>query len=197
MAESQTYNEKELLSRIAEGDERAFAAIFEQYYPPLFTYINRIVQSTPETENILQDIFMKIWQGREALAYVKRFSPYLWVMSRHHALNAMRNMARRSVLLDDFARQKPVVETEDVRDWHLCLIDQAIAQLPEHCRRVWNMNRIDKMKQVEIAEKLGIAVPTVKKYMQQAVALITQYVKDRSSLGLAVTIVLSLFFEKK
>ncbi|WP_436488703.1 RNA polymerase sigma factor [Chitinophaga sp. ARDCPP14] len=194
---NQTYNEKELLSRIAEGDEQAFAAIFDQYYPLLFTYVNRIIQSTPETESILQDIFMKIWQGRETLQFVERFSPYLWVMSRHHALNAMRNLARRSALLDDFARQVPVVETEETREWHLSLIDQAIKQLPEHCRQVWIMNRVNKMKQAEIAAALGIALPTVKKYMQQAIGLITQYVKDHSSLGLAITLLLSLFFEKK
>lgn len=192
-----TYNEKELLSKIAGGDEQAFAAIFNHYYPLLFTYVNRIVQSTPETESILQDIFMKIWQSREALQYVDRFSSYLWVMTRHHALNAMRNLARRALLINDFSRQAPAPETDETREWQLSLIDQAVNQLPEQYRQVWTMNRIDKMKQAEIAEKLGIALPTVKKYMQQAVALITQYVKDRSSLGLAITIVLSLFFEKK
>lgn len=140
---------------------------------------------------------MKIWQGRETLQFIERFSPYLWVMSRHHALNAMRNLARRNALLDDFARQIPAVETEETRDWHLSLIDQAIKQLPEHCRQVWTMNRIDKMKQAEIALALGIALPTVKKYMQQAISQITQYVRDHSSLGLAITLLLSLFFEKK
>ncbi|HEY9260151.1 RNA polymerase sigma factor [Chitinophaga sp.] len=197
MSANQTYNEKELLSRIAEGDEQAYAVIFDQYYPLLYTYVHRIIQSAPETESILQDIFMKIWQGRETLQYVERFAPYLWVMTRHHALNAMRNLARRHALLDDFAKQVTTVETEETREWHLSLIDQAISQLPEHCRQVWTMNRINKMKQAEIATALGIALPTVKKYMQQAISLITQYVKDRSSLGLALTLLLSLFFEKK
>lgn len=194
---NQTYNEKELLSRIAEGDEQAFTVIFDQYYPLLFTYVNRITQSAPETESILQDIFLKIWQGRETLQFVERFSPYLWVMTRHHALNAMRNLARRSALLDDFARQAQTTATDETRNLHLSLIDQAIQHLPEHCRQVWTMNRIDKMKQAEIAAALGIALPTVKKYMQQAISLITQYVKERSSLGLALTLLLSLFFEKK
>jgi DNA-directed RNA polymerase specialized sigma24 family protein len=53
---NQTYNEKELLSRIAEDDEQAYAIIFGQYYPLLYTYVNRIIQSAPETESILQDI---------------------------------------------------------------------------------------------------------------------------------------------
>ncbi|WP_346320895.1 sigma-70 family RNA polymerase sigma factor [Chitinophaga sp. YIM B06452] len=195
MSTISTYNEKELLSKIAAGDEQAFTAIFNHYYPQLFTYVNRIVQSRPETESILQDIFMKIWQSREALQYVDRFGSYLWVMTRHHALNAMRNLARRSVLLDEYTRQAPVAD--DTREWQLSLIDQAVAHLPEQYRQVWTMNRINKMKQAEIAEAMGIALPTVKKYMQQAVALITRYVKDRSSLGFAISIVLSLFFEKK
>lgn len=198
MPPNPTYNERELISRITEGDEQAFTIIFNHYYPLLFSYINRIVQSAPETESILQDIFLKIWQGREALQYVDRFGPYLWVMSRHHALNMMRNLARRTVILDDISRQAPAAgQPDDTREWQLSLIDQAINQLPEHCRKVWTMNRINKMKQAEIAEALGIALPTVKKYMQQAVGLIAQYVKERSSLGLALVLLLSQFFEKK
>ncbi|MBS0030493.1 RNA polymerase sigma factor [Chitinophaga sp. 22321] len=198
MSSNIPYNESELISRITEGDEQAFTIIFNHYYPLLFTYINRIVQSAPETESILQDIFLKIWQSREALQYVDQFRPYLWVMSRHHALNTMRNLARRMVILDDLSKQAPVMDPSgDNREWQLSLIDQAINQLPEHCRKVWMMNRIDKMKQAEIAATLGIALPTVKKYMQQAVGLIAQYVKERSSLGLALMLVLSQFFEKK
>lgn len=197
MSNGPTYIEKELLQRIASGDEQAFTALFNQYYPLLFSYINRIVQSVPETESILQDVFIKIWQGREALQYIDRFNAYLWVMARHHALNAMRNLARRSVLHNEYAQQSPNTTPDEERLWQLSLIDQAIEQLPEHCRQVWTMNRISKMKQAEIAETMGIALPTVKKYMQQAIAHITQYVKDRSSLGLAISLLLSLFFEKK
>lgn len=193
-----TYNERALISRIAEGDEQAFTIIFNHYYPLLFNYINRFVQSTAETESILQDIFLKIWQGREALQYVDRFESYLWVMSRHHALNTIRNLARRSVAMEDLSRRMPLTsEPDDAREWHLSLIDQAINQLPEHCRQVWIMNRVNKMKQAEIAAAMGIALPTVKKYMQQAVGLISQYVRERSSLGLALLLVLSQFFEKK
>ncbi|MBV7529666.1 RNA polymerase sigma factor [Chitinophaga sp. sic0106] len=189
----QSYEEKELLQRIAAGDEQAFAVIFDHYYPLLYTYINRITRVHADTESILQDVFMKIWQGREALEFVDKFSNYLWVMARHHALNAIRNMSRRQAILNTL----PAEAEDEQRAWQLSLIDEAIRQLPEHCRKVWTMNRIDKMKQAEIARELGIALPTVKKYMQQAVSLITQHVKNQSSLGLAITLLLVLFSEEK
>ncbi|SHM81050.1 RNA polymerase, sigma subunit, ECF family [Chitinophaga jiangningensis] len=193
----QPYEEKELLQRIAAGDEQAFAVIFDHYYPLLYTYINRITRVHAETESILQDVFLKIWQGREALEFVDRFSNYLWVMARHHALNAIRNLSRRQAILSTLPTDAITTGDDEQRIWQLSLIDEAIRQLPEHCRKVWTMNRIDKMKQAEIAREMGISLPTVKKYMQQAVSLITQHVKNQSSLGLAIMIILTLFSKEK
>lgn len=185
--------------QIAEGDQQAFTAIFYHYYPLLFSYIRRILRSETETENILQDVFTKIWMGREALEYVERFRPYLWVMARHQAINSLRSMASRDSVHNAFGEVLAVADTPDEvrdREFRLTLIDEAIGTLPEHCRRVWLMNRKDKIKQAEIALQLNISLPTVKKYMQQAVAHIMQYVKDKSSLAIAILALLALFSEK-
>lgn len=193
------FNEKALLRLVAEGDQQAFATIFNHYYPLLFGYIKRILRSEAETENILQDVFTKIWMGREALEYVERFKPYLWVMARHLAINTLRSMASRNAVQNGFEDQLKTIDTLDEvqqKEHQLTLIDEAIAALPEHCRAVWLMNRKEKIKQADIATQLNIALPTVKKYMQQAIAQIMEYVKKESSLSNAILIMLAFFSEK-
>ena len=193
------FNENALLMMVAEGDQQAFTAIFNHYYPLLFGYIKRILRSETETENILQDVFTKIWMGREALAYVERFRPYLWVMARHQAMNALRSMATRNAVQNDFGDQLKTIDTPEEaqqKEHQLTLIDEAIAALPEHCRTVWLLNRKEKIKQADIAKQLNIALPTVKKYMQQAVAQITEHVKKESSLANAIVVILAFFSEK-
>ncbi|MGX5819811.1 RNA polymerase sigma factor [Chitinophaga lutea] len=196
MEETLAYGEKELLSRIAEGDHEAFSTIFQTYYPLLFTYIHRITRSGAETESILQDVFLKIWMGREALAYVDRFKPYLWVMARHKALNVMRDTVRRQLALAGYTGEDAGEEEAREKEFRLSLVDSAVEALPEQWREVWLLHRRDRLKQAEIAERMGISLPTVKKYMKQAVGFITRHVKERSGLGDALFIVLSVFFQK-
>lgn len=192
-------DERSLVMQVSEGDHHAFTTIFNHYYPLLFSYIRRILRSEEDTENILQDVFAKIWMGREALAHVERFRPYLWIMARHQALNALRTLANREKVQHAFENSLSVAAgTEETREkeWQLTLVDEAIQQLPELHRRVWLMNRKDKIRQAEIAEQLNISLPTVKKYMQQAIEQVSVYVKDKSSLGAAILTILSLFSEK-
>ena len=192
-------DERTLLMQVSEGDQQAFTTIFNHYYPLLFSYIRRILRSEEDTENILQDVFTKIWMGREALAYVERFRPYLWVMARHQALNALRTLANRERVQDAFGYSLSVAaSSEEAREKEiqLTLVDEAIKKLPELQRQVWLMNRKQKIRQAEIAEQLNISLPAVKKYMQQAIAQIMVYVKDRSSLGAATLTILSFFSEK-
>lgn len=199
METKQNFDEKLLLMQVADGDQQAFTSIFNQYYPLLFTYLRRMLRSDAEAENIIQDVFAKVWMGREALAYVDRFRPYLWVMARHQALNAVRRIAARGTVhqaFGDTLAVAPTAEEAREKEQQLTLIDEAIGHLPEHCRQVWEMNRKQKIRQADIAAQLDISLPTVKKYMQQAVSFIMQYVKDRSSLGIATLTILSFFSEK-
>lgn len=192
-------NERTLLMQVSEGDQQAFTTLFNHYYPLLFSYIRRILRSEEDTENILQDVFTKIWMGREALAYIERFRPYLWVMARHQALNALRTLANREKVQHAFGQSLAVAASaEEAREKEiqLTLVDEAIEQLPELQRQVWLMNRKQKIRQAEIAEQLNISLPAVKKYMQQAITRIMVYVKDRSSLGAATLTILSFFSEK-
>ncbi|MBO9632559.1 MAG: sigma-70 family RNA polymerase sigma factor [Chitinophagaceae bacterium] len=175
--------EKKLLGLVAKGDRDAYGQLFTFYYPLLFPYINKITGSVPETESILQDVFLKIWLDRESLVTIERFKPWLLVMARNRARNALRSLARRELAegwLAASAEDLFTPEDMHLKELRIKLINEAIELLPLKYREVWIMNRRDKEKQAVIAEKLGISLPTVKKYIQLSVQFIKDYVNERS-----------------
>lgn len=174
--------EQVLLKKVSAGDEAAFTLLFNQYYPLLSTHVFRITRSLPETEEIVQDVFFKIWITRESLGNITAFRPYLWVMAKNRALNALQKTARersnRTAYLQEYT------ETEKDDDLHTLhsLIDEAIHHLPPQQKKVYLLSRRQRLRQAEIAAQTGLTVPTVKKYMQLAVAAISDYIKERHPL---------------
>ena len=93
-----------LIKRLSEGDKSAFNAVFEYYYPRVHEFIHRIVKSDILSEDIAQDIFVKVWERREMFGVeVQSFGKYIYVMSRNAAINAIRRTGRLTTLADDVA----------------------------------------------------------------------------------------------
>jgi len=90
-----SYNERDLLLRTAAGDESAFSQLFHQWYQHLAGYLYRITESSELAEEILQDVFLKIWMTRETLAEGRDFKAFLIVVSRNHACSALRKIMRK------------------------------------------------------------------------------------------------------
>lgn len=193
MSTIKSYNEKELLQSVSEGDETAFTQLFNEWYPLLSTLILRVTRSEMLTEEVVQDVFLKVWMGREALVYVDRFKPFLWVMAKHLAIDALRKTVARTARENRY-QSEVLIENNvnDEPDYHT-LIDEAIARLPPQQQRVYLLSRQNRLKQAEIAKMMGISITTVKSYMQLSVQSITHYVKEKAGLGVAVIIILKIF----
>lgn len=177
------YDEKELLQRVAGGDEKAFAELFRRYSDLLAAVLLRFTGSKLIMEDLVQEIFLKIWMGRESLATVNNFKTFLYVIARNQALNAVRTAINQRNLHKK-VQSVSTVEMEDVSDKkvkeiHFSLLDEAIAQLPPQQQKVFLLSRRDRMKHQDIAKEMGISKETVKKYIQLAVASITSYMKSR------------------
>ena len=180
---SQPYDERMLLAKIARGDEKAFSELFHRYSDLLGTLILRFSGSKTIAEDVVQEVFLKIWMGREALSNVQNFKAFLYVIARNHALNTVRKAFQEKKLIRDL----PVATTEaddsilhkKLNEVHFGVLDDAIAQLPPQQQRIFLMSRRDHMKHKEIAKATGLSQETVKKYIQLAVASINSYVKNK------------------
>jgi len=185
----QPYEEKEILQRIAKGDEVAFRQLVHQFTPLLAPYVLKFTKSKERTQEIVQDIFTQMWLSRESLSQINDFRRYLYVASRNHALNAIRNMMREEKRHLKWLQDQPssIAENTPAQDYspYIGLVEEAVKQLPEQQKKVWILCRVQGKKYQEAAAETGLSRETVKKYLQYAQASITKYVKNKVIIALA------------
>ena len=197
MSSQQRYEEKEVLNRIAKGDEIAFRELVQHFTPLLAPYILKFTKSKEKTQEIVQDIFTQMWLSRESLSQLKDFRRYLYVASRNHALNAIRNMMREERRHLKWLQDQPSSSegNDSQQDYspYLGLVEEAVGQLPEQQKKVWILCRVKGKKYQEAAAEMGLSRETVKKYLQYAQASITKHVQEKVLVALA-GILLQKFF---
>lgn len=185
----QSYEEKELLQLITKGDEKAFRQLVHQYTPLLAPYVLKFAKSKERAQEIVQDIFTQMWISRESLSQVNNFRRYLYVASRNHALNAIRNMMREEKRHLKWLQDQPtgIADNTAAQDYspYIGLVEEAVQQLPEQQKKVWELCRVQGKKYQEVAAELGLSRETVKKYLQYAQASITKYVQNKVIAALA------------
>jgi RNA polymerase sigma-70 factor (family 1) len=178
--------EKDILQQIANGDQRAFRWVFDQYHNKLGLHVYRITKSRELAEEIVQDVFLKIWMDRAALSDVVNFQSYLYVVSKNHALNCLKTVAKQNAVnteLENIPDQIVADEfTEDNERYRL--VDEAIDQLPRQQRLVYLMSRHERMQYAEIAERMSLSRETVKKYLQISTESITHYIRKQLTISL-------------
>jgi len=177
------YDEKTLLQQVAKGDEKAFAELFHKYSDLLGAVLLRFTNSKAITEDLVQEIFLKVWMGREALATVNNFKPFLYVIAKNQALNSVRKLInQRNLHKKVYALTTETGEEvldKKQKEVHFSLLDEAIAQLPPQQQKAFLLSRRDRMKHSEIAKEMGISQESVKKYIQIAIASITAFMKEK------------------
>ncbi len=179
------HNEKDVLLRISFGDEQAFTELYNVYQPLLSTHIFRITNSKPLTDEIVQDVFLKIWIHRDQLSAVHNFKAYMGTVSRNYALNEVRRLSTEKMRHQQWQKEQltavctdngeaSILSREDI------LLDSAIGKLPPQQKKAYILSRHQRLKYAEIAEKLHLTRGTVKRYLQLATESITKHLQAQS-----------------
>ena len=166
---------KYLQLRIARFDDQtAYKELFTFFYSPLFLFAKSIVKSKETAEEIVSDVFIRIWQKRRELEKIENLKVYLYVSARNAAINYL-SLHKRGITnpLDEFHTEftsiyfdpEQLMITADM----LALIKRAIDQLPPKCKIIFKLVKEDGLRYREVAEILGISVKTVEN--QVAIAL--------------------------
>jgi RNA polymerase sigma-70 factor (ECF subfamily) len=191
------YNENALLERVAQGDESAFRIVFDHYRDAIFAFALKVTRHESIAEEIVQDVFLKIWINRSGLGDVRNFADFLYIIARNHTFNSLRSLARERKLLIDTSADLQIagVSTEAIivqRDYDRLLL-QAVAQLPPQQKLVYTLGRQQGLSREEIAAQLHISPGTVKVHMAQALRTLRAYFKNHPDgiLFLIATILLS------
>jgi RNA polymerase sigma-70 factor (family 1) len=176
-----------MLLAIAHNDERAFNSLFHEYHQQLGAFVFSVTMSKELTEEIIQDVFVKLWENRKELPAVKNFSAYLFIITRNHTLNTIRKQVQEKEKQQQLAQHYTLSEetgnvTEDAR---YALLDSAVDQLPQQQRNVYLL-RQQGLKNADVAFQLDLSVNSVKKYQQWATQTIVKLIKAGPFTGLVI-----------
>jgi RNA polymerase sigma-70 factor, ECF subfamily len=161
----------QLFNEIKGGNKKVFEQLFKAYYAPLCLFSKQFLKDHDECEEVVQNLFLKIWEKRESIEIVTSVRSYLFGSVRNSCLNWLKHRKIQQEY------QKVVERYEATEDTYgsyflevglLEKIEKAISSLPERRREIFLLNREKGMKYREIAESLGLSVKTIETQMGQA-----------------------------
>lgn len=164
-----------------EGDKSSFNEIFRRFYAPMLRYCCRFVPDVDAATEIVQDLFVRIWTGREKLSVNTSLEQYLARSVRNSAITYI-NTERRHAETQQAVFAEQVEETDPSDTLQTKNLERSyqklLAAMPEKRREVFLASRFDGLKYAEIAEKLGISPKTVEAHMGAAIKQLKEGLKD-------------------
>ena len=181
-----TNTDRELILMVSVGNEDAFRKFFDRYRNKIFSIACKIIGLQSAAEDVVQEVFIKLWLKKESLPEVENFNAYLNMMVRNHIFNYLRKVAYQEGFLQKLT-SKPIQKYNDGFD-SVCyhelegLVHKAVDQLPPQQKIVYNFSRVDGLKHEVIAEKMGISRSTVKGHMVEALSHIKNFLLSKEEL---------------
>ena len=181
-AEGMELENESIGTLLAQRDEAAFEQVFKTHFKRLHAYAFTILKDEVEAEEMVQQVFFKLWERNENLSLTGSVSAYLYRAVHNESLNYIKHQKVRSNhQLHVAYSMKNEVEhpAKKVMAGELeKKIHTALNELPEQCRTIFQMSRFDELKYREIADKLGISVKTVENQMGKALKLLREKLVD-------------------
>lgn len=170
-----------IMKVVAHDDEAAYYKLFNQFYTPLCVYAFRYIRSMQTREDIVQDVFLKLWNDRKSIQITSSIRTYLIVATKNHCLNYIQRkeleLTYEQTLINEFSETSSDSELYSLSELQQ-MIDGAIAKLPEKYRLVFEMSRFQNLTYREIAEQQGISVKTVEAHMSKALSMLRSELKE-------------------
>jgi RNA polymerase sigma-70 factor (ECF subfamily) len=185
--------EADLIVSLREGDMMAFSVLFDRYAKRLYHFALGYLKSVEESEEIVQEVFLKIWNNREEISLLKSFEAYLFTIAKNGILNTIRKSKSEQAYLN-YAKLHPgknilLDEELDFKELEKAY-KQSIDKLSPRRKEVYILSREQSLSNAEIAEKLNISVKTVENQMTSAISEIR---KNLRNLGFSGIIFFELF----
>lgn len=152
-----------LIAGIKKDDYASYNLLFVRYYSRLCLFVSGIIQSNSASEDVVQELFIRLWIQRGKLDIKESISGYLYRASKNAALNHLRSEKNRKKSLDQIPSSDWKTDETQIEQLEFsAALQHCIAQLPERSREVFTMSRFEGLKQQEISDQLGISVKTIK-----------------------------------
>jgi RNA polymerase sigma-70 factor (family 1) len=171
--------EEDLITGLSKGERTAFQQLYNQYYTPLCTYSKRFTKSKEIAEEVVQDVFLKLWERQGRFMITTSLKAYLFASVRNHCLDHLKHLQivhkfnEYYTLLLKEAEDLYIFSQESGDSMTIAQeleesVREAIDSLPVQCQRIFKMSRFDGLKHKDIADKMGVTVNTVQRQMSIA-----------------------------
>ena len=172
---------KVLVGKMKAGDKESFNSLFHRYYSPMVRFCVRFVADADQSAEIVQDLFVKLWTGREKLVVPDSFESYMLRSVRNAAITYINRERAHAE-----TNERIYVDESDANDPSEALQSnnlessyrKVLATMPDKRREVFLASRYDGLKYAEIAEKLGLSQKTVEAHMSAAIKQLREGLKD-------------------
>lgn len=177
-----TAEERQLVIQLKEGNQSSFKKLYSNYAPILFAFSKKYLKSQADAEEIVQEVFLRIWEKKDNIDENKSFSSYIIQAAKHRIFNGFRKRVNEQAYLDFliYADNASVNFTElDVEYREIkSKAEQAIETMPPKRQEIFRLSRETGLMNKEIAEKLQISIKTVENQMGQALKFLRDELSD-------------------
>ncbi|WP_209401433.1 RNA polymerase sigma factor [Pseudozobellia sp. WGM2] len=175
-------NNRDLLQHLKKGNEIAYTYLIELYYEKLCEYASNLARDSFRSEDIVQNVFIRMWQQREKLNFNISIKSYLYKSVYNEFVDQYRKDIAKTLLEKkyiDFVNSNIESSDNDKTERLIALVEKEIEQLPPKCKETFLLNKKEGLTYVEIAEFQNVSVGTVEKQMKKAFCLIRNKIKGK------------------
>ncbi len=179
---------EQIIRRLKNEDKSAVDDLFTYYYPRLYHFSKSILKLENGIDDILQEVFVKIWLNRQKIGNPETFNAYIFTITKNEVLNLIRSNLREHTFKDqlfqravaeEFQNSVPL-EYEEIKNG----IDKIVANLPEKRQQVFDLSRNEGLSNKEIAQQLNISEKTVEDHITHAIKQIKNSMKEMGIISL-------------
>ncbi|MGJ7029665.1 RNA polymerase sigma-70 factor [Niabella hirudinis] len=163
-----------------QNDLSAFDRLFRHYLPGLVSFANSVINDRQQSEEVVGDVFVKIWENRKTLTAIRNFSHYIYIATRHQALNHIksRKVSGFEDLGETAALSFKTPECSMIARENLQKIARVINELPPRCRLIFRLIKEEGLKYQDVATLLDLSVKTVENQMTIAMKRIVELLEE-------------------
>jgi RNA polymerase sigma-70 factor (family 1) len=194
------YDDNFCLSKVKEGDEHFFNLIFEKYRNQLFAYLFKVTKSRETSEEIVLDVFLKLWHGREAITEIENLEAFLFRVAHNKAIDFFRAAKRNPKMQQEIWELITEAISYETADKKLldksieALVQTAVDQLSPQRRKVYFLRNNEDLSYGEIARELNLSTNTVRNHLAASVQFIREYLLKNDLLKLMIAFYLGKKF---
>jgi RNA polymerase sigma-70 factor (ECF subfamily) len=191
-------NSQGLLEQIKSGDEKAYRQLFDEYYDDLCRFALMYAKDKDAAEEIVQNFFVQFWIKKENISINLSLKSYLFSSVRNGALNYIRDKKKLTSIddnieyLDSISYHESDENNIDLKDLNTRVFE-SIENLPQKCREIFKLSRMENLTYKEIAEKLSISQKTVENQIGIALKKLHENLKPYLEILLIICILISYF----